>query len=107
MDLYQCRIQTQLETMSSTLLITLPSAETWSPEQFLTETKARCEIGTQILKAASEKVEDSVEELLSLLRASACLPELHSFDTEDTMKAKKGTYVFIQYCIMSHCIQIN
>ena len=45
-----------------------------------------------ILKACSKKVEDAVKELIALLRSTACLPTLHSFDTDDNIKAKKGYY---------------
>ena len=32
-----------------------------------------------------------MKELLILLRSSACLPAIHSFDSEDKLKSKRGT----------------
>lgn len=38
-DLYECRIQANLDQMSHTLLLHLPTTETWTTEQFLMEAK--------------------------------------------------------------------
>lgn len=38
-DLCQCRIEAYLATMSSTLLLRLPTTDTWSVEKFLSEVK--------------------------------------------------------------------
>ena len=38
-DLYECRIQANLATMSNTLLLSLPNMETWTTERFLLEAK--------------------------------------------------------------------
>ena len=90
LDLYQCRIQAHLEGMSSTLLLNLPITDTWTPDHFLSEARQRCEAGANSLKALSKKVEDSVKELITLLRSSASLPTIHNFDSDETAKSKKG-----------------
>ncbi len=80
----------QLEAMGSTILLPLPTTDSWTPDHFLTQAKARCEAGGLTLKAASKRVEDSVKELIDMLYSSANLPTVHDFDTEDTCKAKHG-----------------
>ncbi len=97
LDLYECRVVDQLDTMGSTILLPLPTTESWTPDYFLTQSKARCEAGGLILKAASKRVEDSVKELIDLLHSSANLPTIHDFDSEETCKSKTGEFVQTQY----------
>lgn len=40
-DLYECRIRANLDQMSHTLLLHLPTTETWTTDQFLMEAKVR------------------------------------------------------------------
>ncbi len=89
-DLYECRILAELDKMSCTLLLSLPSTDTWTPEHFLSQAKSCCESGSLSLKGASERVEESVKELVVLFRSSASLPILHAFDTDERSKSKRG-----------------
>ncbi len=97
MDLYECRILAQLDKMSSTSLLSLPTTDTWTPDHFLSEAKTSCESGSQYLKVASEKVEESIKDLVVLFQSSASLPTLHAFDTEESGKSKRGTHVVYNY----------
>ena len=90
LDIYECRIQANLTTMSSTQLLSLPGNETWTTEQFLSKAQARSHQGTHLLTACSRKVEDAVKEMLVLLKSTATLPTIHDFDSEETIKSKKG-----------------
>lgn len=88
MDLYECRVQANLNIMSRTLLLTLPHNEAWSTSHFLQECLAHSEAGGNILASCSKKVEDAVKELLELLRTTAATSTVNSFDSEETVRAK-------------------
>jgi dynein heavy chain len=89
MDLYDCRILANLNLMSHTLLLTLPQNEAWTTTHFLQEASAHSEAGGAILSSCSKKVEDALKELLEVLRNSASLPTINSFDSEDAARAKQ------------------
>ncbi len=89
MDLFECRIQANLNVMSRTLLLTLPQNEAWTTALFLQESFAQSENGGNVLCCCSKKVEDAVKELLLLLRTTAALPTINSFDSEETVRSKK------------------
>ena len=76
--------------MSSTLLLSLPTNETWTTEQFLVEARTTSEQGAQVLKSCSIKAEDAVKELILLLHNTACLPVIHATDNEEAIRAKRG-----------------
>lgn len=90
LDIYECRIQANLATMSSTHLLSLPGSETWTTDEFLSKALSRSHQGTELLIANSRKVEDAVKEMLVLLRSTANLPTVHEFDSDETIKSKKG-----------------
>ena len=90
LDIYECRIQANLVTMSSTQLLSLPGSETWTTDEFLSKAQTRCSQGTELLIANSRKVEDAVKEMLLLLTQTANLPTIHQFDSDETIKSKKG-----------------
>ena len=110
--------------MSHTLLLHLPTTETWTTDQFLMEAKVgrvnitvcngchfavvcaseaffhpqSCsDTGMQMLRGCSSKAEDAVKELLDLLRSTACLPSLSLSDPEETIKSKKGGKTYSYY----------
>ena len=99
MDLYECRIRANLSVMSRTLLLTLPQNEAWSTTHFLQEALAHSEAGGNILSSCSKKVEDAVKELLELLRNTAAVPTINSFDTEEVARSKKDELDAFQ----THC----
>lgn len=92
LDIYECRIQANLSVMSSTQLLSLPASETWTTEEFINKAHSRCQQGTELLIANSGKVEDAVKEMLVLLRSNANLPTIHEFDSDETIKSKKGEH---------------
>ena len=75
--------------MSHTLLLSLPKGETWDMEHFLQESLSCCKAGASFLRGCSEKVEDAVKELLQLIRSTAPLPQVNSFDSDEIIKSKK------------------
>lgn len=88
MDLYECRIQANLNIMSHTLLLTLPHNEAWSTSHFLQESLAQSKAGGNTLASCSNKVQEAVKELLDLLRDTAAISTINSFDSEDTVRVK-------------------
>ena len=99
MDLFDCRIQANLHVMSHTLLLSLPQNEAWSTTHFLQESFAQSESGGNILRSCSKKVEDAVKELLVLLRSTAALPIINTFDSEDLVRSKKDDLeIFETHC---------
>ena len=86
--MYECRIQANLSIMSHTLLLTLPHNEAWTTTHFLQQAQGQSETGGNTLASCSKKVEDAVKELLELLRNTAVVPTVHSFDSEETERAK-------------------
>ena len=90
LDIYECRIQANLAGISSTHLLSLPGGETWTTEEFLSKAQVRCGQGAELLIANSRKVEDAVKEMVLLLRSTANLPTIHQFDSDETVKSKKG-----------------
>ena len=76
--------------MSGTQLLSLPASETWTIEQFLSQARSRSEAGTQVLRGCSRKVEEAAREMMELLRGSAALPVIRTFDSDETRKNKKG-----------------
>lgn len=99
MDLYECRIQAHLCTMSRTLLLTLPHNEAWTTSHFLQEALAHSEAGGNILSACSQRVQDAVKELLELLRKTAAIPTINSFDSDETIRSKQDELELFQ----AHC----
>ena len=93
LDIYECRIQANLSLMSSTHLLSLPGSETWTTDEFLGHALSRSQQGTELLIANSRKVEDAVKEMLVLLRSTANLPTIHDFDSDETIKSKKGKLI--------------
>lgn len=110
LDIYECRIQANLQIMSSTQLLSLPGSETWSVEEFLSKAQSRSQQGTELLIANSRKVEAAVKEMLAILRSSANLPTINTFDSDETVKSKKGervytllhTYVHVHVCVYTY-----
>lgn len=99
MDLYECRILANLNIMSRTLLLTLPHNEAWTTAHFLQEAAAHSEAGGNILSSCSKKVEDAVKELLELLRSTAFLPTINSFDSDEVTRTKQDELdVFQTHC---------
>ena len=99
MDLYECRILANLNTMSHTLLLMPPHNEAWTTTRFLQEALAHSEAGGNVLSLCSKKVEDAIKELLELLRNAAALPIINSFDSEDISRAKQDELdVFQTHC---------
>lgn len=99
MDLFQCRIQANLTTMSRTLLLILPHNEAWSPSHFLQESLAHSAAGGNVLASCSKKVEDAVKELLVLMRNTAAILSMNEFDSEETVRAKlEDMEVFETHC---------
>ena len=86
--------------MSSTQLLSLPGSETWTVEEFLSRAQSKCKEGTELLIANSKKVEGAVKEMLALLKNSASLPTINSFDTDEIVKSKKGVYI-LTLCVCS------
>ena len=99
LDIFECRIQANLQLMSSTQLLSLPGSETWTVEEFLSKAQSRSKEGTELLIANSRKVEGAVKEMLALLRNSANLPTINTFDSDETVKSKKGVYDFNCVCV--------
>lgn len=99
MDLHECRIQANLNIMSRTLLLTLPHNEAWSTAHFLQEALCHSGTGGNILATCSKKVEESVKELLDLLRNTAAVPTIHPYDSEETVRAKQDEVEAFE----SHC----
>lgn len=99
MDLYECRIQAHLYTMSHTLQLTLPQNEAWTTAHFLHKASAQSEVGGNVLSSCSKRVEDAVVEMLELLRTTAVLPTINSFDSEETIRSKIDEMELFE----SHC----
>lgn len=99
MDLYECRILANLNTMSRTLLLTLPHNEAWTTAHFLQQASAHSEAGGNTLSSCSKKVEDAVKELLEILRNTAALPTINSFDSDETTRSKQDELDMFQ----THC----
>ena len=101
LDIYECRIQANLQLMSSTQLLCLPGSEIWTVEEFLSKAQSRSKEGTELLIANSRKVEGAVKEMLALLRNSANLPTINTFDSDETVKSKKGVRVDLYVKLIS------
>lgn len=88
-----------LNTMSHTLLLIPPHNEAWTTTRFLQEALTHSEAGGNTLCLCSKKVEDAVKELLELLRSTAALPTINSFDSDDVSRAKQDELdVFLTHC---------
>lgn len=109
--------------MSATLLLDLPSADTWTIDSFLVTSQvvglpklsscilftmvlyiyvyeqATCQTGVEVLHTSSGKVEEAVKELLHMIRSAALLPTPSPTDSEDIAKSKTGTTSLYQH----HC----
>lgn len=85
--------------MSRTPLLNLPHTEAWTTGHFLQESLTQSEAGGNILASCSKKVEDSVKEMLDVLRSTAFLQTINSFDPEDVVKSKlDDTEMFETQC---------
>ncbi|XP_051538163.1 dynein axonemal heavy chain 5 [Myxocyprinus asiaticus] len=67
-DILECRIESVLESMSSTPLLTLPVEEPIPPQNFLTNTETTISTARQTLKIASQQVECSMFEMIEELK---------------------------------------
>lgn len=86
--------------MSSTQLLSLPGSETWAVDEFLSKAQSKSKEGTELLIANSQKVEGAVKEMITLLKNSANLPTINPFDSDETVKSKKGVYTYV-------CVQLT
>ena len=94
--------------MSSTQLLCLPGSETWTVEEFLSRAQSKCKEGTELLIANSRKVEGAVKEMLALLKNSASLPTINSFDSDEIVKSKKGVYTLtLCVCAANICSLVD
>ncbi len=89
MDLYECRIEANLKTMSETLLLSMPKAETWTTDYFLQQSQQCFEAGAAVLNFCSKNVEVATRELLDTLRTTAYLPSVSDSDSEEVARSKK------------------
>ncbi|XP_077101314.1 dynein axonemal heavy chain 5-like [Siphateles boraxobius] len=67
MDILECRIDSVLKSMCSTHLITLPNDEPVTPDTFLTNAETTISTAREMLKIASQQVEDSILEMVGEL----------------------------------------
>lgn len=107
LDIYECRIQANLQLMSSTQLLSLPGNDTWTVEEFLSKAQSRSKEGTELLIVNSRKVEGAVKEMLALLRNSANLPTINTFDSDETIKSKKGVYTLYMWYVFVCLIMLS
>lgn len=99
MDLYECRIQANLTIMSHTQLLSFCQNEAWTTAHFLSEALAHSGAGGLILSSCSNKVEDAVKDLLQILRNTAAVPTINTFDSEEVIRSKQDELEVFQ----AHC----
>nr|WAW84834.1 axonemal dynein heavy chain A [Halisarca dujardinii] len=92
-DAYECRILSNLEIMSSTLFIILPSSGVVKIGEFLERTKSLCVNSGKVLKSCSTKVERAVQEILALLTSDPILPGFLDNDSKETTKRKQEEHL--------------